>query len=241
MIKRVESIKELKKYNITDLYSVRIMSLIKAYGTGYDFLSFYKQINENNNITAVLSKLDGNITISLSKNDCDFSELTEFIDVISFNTCLCEGLENYDRPFDEGVVMSASRKTEITLPDVQIDCFPKLMDIYNFNDYSSAEFESWYVDISHRIRHGCAAAYSLNVNSEIASSAVFSSIYNDNAVLSAVQTAPNYQKHGYGSALVSHMMCDVLGKIFLMREEGKNELFYSRLGFENIGKWRMYK
>ncbi len=127
------------------------------------------------------------------------------------------------------------------MPDVQIDCFPKLMDIYNFNDYSSAEFESWYVDISHRIRHGCAAAYSLNVNGEIASSAVFSSIYNDNAVLSAVQTAPNYQKHGYGSALVSHMMCDVLGKVFLMREKGKNELFYSRLGFENIGKWRMYK
>ena len=46
---------------------------------------------------------------------------------------------------------------------------------------------------------------------------------------------------GYGSYLVSQMLSDIKGRVFLMREKNLNEQFYIRLGFENIGKWRMYK
>ena len=97
------------------------------------------------------------------------------------------------------------------------------------------------MDISHRIRHSCANAYTLNVNGEIISSGIFSSIYNDNAVLTAVRTSPEFRHMGYGSALVSEMLGDIKGKVYLMREMNLNEQFYINLGFENVGKWRMYK
>ncbi|MDE7124489.1 MAG: GNAT family N-acetyltransferase, partial [Eubacterium sp.] len=59
--------------------------------------------------------------------------------------------------------------------------------------------------------------------------------------LTGVQTKPEFRKMGYGSALVSAMCCDFNGTVYLMRENGRNESFYKKLGFENIGKWRIYK
>ena len=46
---------------------------------------------------------------------------------------------------------------------------------------------------------------------------------------------------GYASFLVSYICNDVKGGVFLMREANINESFYSRLGFENTGIWRMYR
>lgn len=239
MIKKIENINEFDKYTKVDLYSIRIKSLLNAYGTGYDFAVFYKQINDNDEVTAIISKLDGDFTISCDNGS--FDELSEFIEVIGYTSCLCDELRNCNKIYDEGVIMAAERKIEFQLPHIEVDEYPKLMDLFNFEDYESADFEAWYVDVSHRIRHGCAKAYSVNVNNEIISSGIFSSIYNNDAILTSVHTAPEFRRMGYGSALVSHMMCDVQGKVYLMREMNKNERFYSRLGFSNIGKWRLYK
>ena len=137
--------------------------------------------------------------------------------------------------------MSSERKTEIACDYTDVDEYPYLFDLFNFVDYGNVDFESWYVDISHRIRHGCAKAVTLNVDGEIISSAIFSSIYENDAILTAVQTKPEFRKSGYASALVSAMCCDVTGTVFLMREKYKNESFYKKLLFANIGKWRIYK
>ena len=239
MIKRVENVSELDRYEIIDIYSIRILSLLNAYGVGYDFAVFYKQIDENGKITAIMSKLDGDITISF--NNPDYSELEEFIDAIGYSACLCSALYAYKREYDEGVIMCSDKHCEIYMPNIQINDYPKLMDIFNFEDYESIDFDTWYVDVSHRIRHGCAKAYTLNINDEIVSSAIFSAIYNGNAILSSVRTQPEFRRMGYGSKLVSEMMGDICGSVFLMRERDKNEEFYNKLGFRNIGNWRMYK
>lgn len=239
MIKKIENTSEFDSYTKTDLYSIRIKALLNAYGTDYDFAVFYRQISENGEITAIISKLDGDFTISMK--NAEKAELAEFISVIGYNSCLCEDLGDSINCYDEGVIMVSDRKTEYSLPYTDIDEYPKLMDLFNFQDYDKADFESWYVDVSHRIRHGTARAYSVNVNNEIVSSGIFSSIHNNNAILTSVNTSPEFRRMGYGSVLVSHMMCDVSGRVYLMREKNKNEHFYSRLGFVNTGKWRLYK
>lgn len=239
MIKKIERENEFDGYTKKDLYSVRIKALLGAYGTAYDFAVFYKQLNSDGEITGIISKLDGDFTISM--NNADKAELAEFICVIGYNSCLCDGLGDCIDCYDEGIIMVSDRKTEYNLPYTEIDEYPKLMDLFNFQDYEKADFEAWYVDISHRIRHGTAKAYSVNVNNEIVSSGIFSSIHNNDAILTSVNTAPEFRRMGYGSVLVSHMICDVSGSVFLMREKNKNENFYSRLGFINTGKWRLYR
>lgn len=168
-------------------------------------------------------------------------ELEDFFTRIGFNSILGDDELALSFSYDYGIVMRTNKKVEKIINYATIDEYPKLMDLFNLEDYSTADFESWYVDVSHRIRHSCAKAVTLNVNDEIVSSGIFSSIYNNDAILTSVSTVPEFRRMGYGSALVSAMICDIKGKVYLMRDKNKNEKFYKKLGFENIGYWRMYK
>lgn len=227
-------------YKKKDLFSVKIFSLLEAYGTKYPFIRFYAQKN-NDDVTAVICILDNDITLSYIKNVADIEELAEFMCVMGFSTLLCDDEFVFDRDYESGVVMSGSKKIEIACDYTNVDEYPYLFDLFNFVDYSNVDFESWYVDISHRIRHGCSKAVTLNIDGEIISSAIFSAIYGNDAVLTAVQTKPKFRKSGYASALVSAMCCDVTGTVYLMREDNKNESFYKKLFFKNTGRWRIYK
>ena len=130
---------------------------------------------------------------------------------------------------------------DYSLIGVTLDEYPKLMDLFNFVDYNSQDFKSWYVDISHRVRHGTAKAYTLCINDEIIASGILSSIIEGNAVLTAVRCEPEFRNMGYGSALVSAICNDVKGAVHIMRDDGMNEGFYSRLGFKESGRWRIYR
>lgn len=240
MIKLINSAEEINEYNKIDLFSVRIKSILKAYGTSYGFASFYCQYDGNNNITSIMSKLDGDITISYN-NNCDLCETAQFIKAIGFNSVLADEGFNFESRFTSGIIMSTNKKPDIFPIYAELDEYPKLMDLFNFTDYETSDFELWYADVSHRIRHNCAKAYTLCINDEIISSGMFSAMYDDCAVLSAVKTQQEFRGLGYGSALVSSMMNDIKSTVFLMRDNDKNESFYKRLGFENTGIWRIYK
>jgi len=240
MIEQISDISEFSEYKVKDIYSVRIFSLLYAYGCKYPFARFYRQTVENVT-TAVLAVLDRDVTVSFIENLADVQELSGFISVIGYSSVLCSDTLHINSEYSTGTVMSTDKKIEIPCDYNVIDEYPYLFDLYNFIDYGENSFEAWYVDISHRIRHNAAKAVSLNFNGEIVSSAILSSIYNDDAVLTAVQTKPEFRKQGCASALVSSICCDIKGTVYLMREENNNESFYKRLGFENIGKWRIYK
>lgn len=240
MIELVENEQQLNSFTLTDIYSVRIFSLLKAYGCKYPFARFYRQVNDNSEITAIISVLDKDITISFCSS-AERDEISEFISVIGFSSVLCDEMFEFNAKYESGIVMKSDKTVELSLPYIEIDEYPPLFDLYNFIDYGENNFEAWYVDINHRIRHGCAKAVTLNVNDEIISSAIFSSIYRNCAILTGVQTKPEFRQMGYGSALVSDMCCNFGGTVYLMRENGRNESFYKRLGFENTGRWRMYK
>lgn len=227
-------------YGKKDIFSVKIFSLLSAYGTGYPFIRFYAQ-KINGCITAVMCVLDNDITLSYIDESADKEEIREFVNVIGFSTLLCDSCFHLNGQYETGIIMSSSKKPELSCNYTYVDEYPYLFDLFNFVDYADVDFESWYVDISHRIRHGCAKAVTLNFDDEIISSAIFSSIYNNDAILTSVQTKPEFRKSGYASALVSAMCCDVAGTVYLMRESNKNESFYKRLLFENTGGWRIYK
>lgn len=240
MIIKVKDKKEFSDFKIQDIYSIRIFSLLEAYGTKYDFAVFYKQLDKAGNITSILSKLDGDYTVSAGDN-ADFTELEAFFSTMGYTSVLSDDRLRINDFYDQGVVMKTARKAEFHKNGAVIDDYPNLMDIFNMEDYDQLDFESWYVDLSHRIRHGCSKAYTISINGQIISSAVFSSIWKNNAILTSVHTAGDYRHNGFGSALVSEMIMDVRNHVYLMREFNKNEKFYKRLGFENTGYWRMFK
>lgn len=241
MIELIDDISEIEWYGVKDIYSVRIFSLLNAYGCKYPFARFYKQTDDGGTIAAVLSVLDKDITVSFIPEYSDKTELADFISVLEFSTVLCSEDLTLDCEYEYGAVMCTDKKMEIPCDYTVIDEYPYLFDLYNFIDCSESNFEAWYVDISHRIRHNAAKAVTLKINDDIISSAIFSSIYDNDAVLTAVRTKPNFRNMGYASTLVSAMCCDIKGTVYIMRERDKNKSFYEKLGFKNIGTWRMYK
>lgn len=240
MIQKIENANELEKCKIRDLFTIRILSLLKSYGTGYQFASFYKQTNADGVITAILSRLDNDFTLALDE-EFDEDELVHFFCITGYSSILSSDQFKKGSRYEEGMIMSCSSKNEIMMQGAVIDEYPKLMDLFNFVDYDNQDFKSWYVDISHRVRHSTAKAYTLNVDGEIISSGILSSVYDGDAILTAVRTADEMRGMGYGSCLVANICCDVKGTVYLMRDIDRNESFYSRLGFVNTGKWRMYR
>ena len=239
MIEIIEGFDELKEWKKRDLFSIRILALLKSYGTSYNFATFYRQIIDGK-ITAVISKLDNDITLALD-GDFDNAELVRFFCITGHSSILCPNEFQFGAKYDEGAIMQTNKKMNLPTVEATVDEYPKLMDLYNFIDYENQDFKSWYVDISHRVRHNTAKAYTLNVDGYIVSSSILSSIYDNTAVLSAVRTQEKFRNMGYASFLVSYICNDVKGSVFLMREANINESFYNRLGFENTGIWRMYR
>lgn len=239
MIEKIEGFEQYNKWNKNDIYTVRILSLLKSYGTSYHFATFYRQIIDDK-ITAIISRLDNDITMALEEG-FDNTELVRFFCITGHSSILCPPEFQFGAKYDQGVIMQSKRKLNLPELNVTIDEYPKLMDLYNFIDYENQDFKAWYVDISHRVRHNTARAYTLNVDGMIVSSGILSSINNNDAVLTTVRTQDEFRGLGYASYLVSYICNDVKGIVYLMRDAELNENFYNRLGFENTGIWRMYK
>lgn len=239
MIEIIENPKELETWTKRDIFTVRILALLKSYSTKYHFCTFYRQIIDGK-VTAVMSKLDSNYTLSLEEG-FDNEELVHFFCVNGYNSILSDDRFEISPRYEEGEIMISSAKMDNFLDGVKIDEYPKLMDLYNFVDYDEQDFKAWYVDISHRVRHKTAKAYTLIKDNEIISSGILSSIIEDYSILTAVRTRDEYQRQGFGTALVSAICSDVKGYVYIMREQNENEEFYTRLGFKNYGKWRMYR
>ncbi|MBR6392231.1 MAG: GNAT family N-acetyltransferase [Eubacterium sp.] len=239
MIEKIDSVNAFDEWHKRDLFTVRILSLLKSYGCKYQFATFYKQVIDGK-ITAVLSKLDGDFTLALDSG-FDNEELVHFFCVRGYNSILCSDDFLLSPRFEEGVVMSCTAKREPVLLNADVDEYPKLMDLFNFVDYEEQDFKAWYVDISHRVRHGTAKAYTLNVDGYTVSSGILSSIIDDYSILTAVRTDKEFRRMGYASALVSYICCDVKGIVYLMCDSESNERFYAKLGFETKEKWRIYK
>lgn len=241
MIKQINDETQFDNYSITDIFSVRILSLLGAYGCKYSFARFYMQVNDSESITAILSVLDKDVTVSYDENSADKEEIAEFVSVLGYETVLCSELPISCGACESGAVMQTDKTVELPNPFGAVNAYPNLFELYNFINYGTNSFDAWYVDINHRIRHGFAKAFTLEIGGEIISSAIFSSIHNKNAILTAVRTKPELRGMGYASSLISLICSDFGGTVYLMRENGKNESFYKKLGFKNTGIWRIYK
>ncbi|MBQ7739942.1 MAG: hypothetical protein IJT65_01730 [Eubacterium sp.] len=239
MIEKIDNPEILLEWDLRDIYSVRILALLKSYGCKYHFCSFYRQVIDGKT-TAVLSKLDKDVTLAL-KEGFDAEELIHFLCVTGYDSLLCDECFELGADYTEGFVMKCNTKRDAIIQGAYVDEYPKLMDLFNFVDYSSGDFKAWYVDLSHRVRHKTAKAYTLNIDDEIISSGILSSIIKDYSILTAVRTKEEFRGMGYGSFLIKYIYSDVNGTVYIMRDRDLNESFYLNLGFENIGKWRMYK
>lgn len=225
MIKRASSPEELKGLPETGVEAQKIRSLLLSYGTKYDFCRFFTSKN------AVLAMLNGDFIIS-DFGEVDFEELAEFLNFSGFSEIFCSeklgcALENYLSVERKSVNLmrfsGVARKADIKVLSPS-DAFKIIKTGFDI------EFEPWYLDMSHRIRHGISQLYGL-----CGSALAVQYNLNGEALISQVATLPEKRSYGNASRLIS-AVCGELSesKVFALCENKLVE-FYKKNGFVHEG------
>jgi GNAT superfamily N-acetyltransferase len=230
--------------------TVKIHSLIKAYGTNQFFFKVWLNTEE-----CIIARLDNSIYVYAS-NTKDFEEVTFFLSSIISNSnskINISGKSNTIQKLAELMklpycikyfnILINKQKEKYIEADITIDKNPKLESVYeviksceNVN-FTVGEFSNWYVDISHRIRHDCGQAYLISLE-QASACCLVSAKSNFAGLISGVAVKPQYRGNGFASILVK-LACENLqqrAKLPVIECSDDMLPFYEKMGFKAVDR-----
>ncbi len=231
-------------------YNTRILSLFQAY-QGTSLCEFWIQ-ETGGRAAAFLSSYAGNAVIDICPA-ADEEELCGFLEMAGFHSVL------YDGAFDlkPRAVSAAGGKTMRFVKNGALQPRPALQpetvapgfrELHNLlkacagTGFQPPDYESFFLDMSHMTRHGCADILALRGGGELASCALSLYQCENAAVLGGVCCAPDKRRRGFGSRtvmlLVDRLQAQGRSNLFLHCSSRETERFYEQLGFQACGSWR---
>lgn len=250
---------EIDMYNICENspYGARIISYHTAYhGKKYDFIDFWLQRDSSKKAVCAFCKYYS--TLIICGTPCDIEEVEEFINMISPTNIVCDNTLdfncNYYKLTGETMLCTEANNIECILDsEYKISKIGSNMQqlrfVYNIIFAENGEnamipdFENYFLDISHRIRHGTAKVYALtNCCGDIVSTASVLAVSDTAAVIGSVATDFNNRNKGYATAIVKYATEKELLKnrqVYLQRE--KHIGLYEKIGYEIVGNWAEYR
>jgi hypothetical protein len=238
MIKLINQV-NLPSVNFADGFSVtKIKANIFAYGCEHSFLNLWYQLGYNEEITALIERFENNLFI-VTKENADFKEIKEFVFTIGFSTIQAkpEIINNLGLNFKEYQVLEYVAEGKSSLPP-----YPDIKKVYSLlygeenENIKPTDFEGFYVDLSHKIRKGFAAA--ITTSNAVC---VASHITEDSAVISGVAVQSNNQKSGLGSNILKEMSASLSGRKIFVAAENSVVPFYIKNGFLKAYKIAIYE
>jgi Predicted acyltransferase len=237
MIKKAELPETLAPF-VDSVFGCRILSTAGAYGFHEPFAQIWTQDDR-----AALCKLD-DVMVLEAHADADYTEISDFIRMSGAQRLLCSAEVAERTGFStvlSGQIM-AYHKTEKAEPPSGFELNPSLRELYALlnecrtETFVPPEFEPFYLDLSHRIRHGTALSAGIRQGETLVSCAVCIAKTEDRAIVSAVACKPEWRRQGYGHAALAALVSQLeQRKIFVFRMLGENEAFYRSFGFTPSG------
>ena len=233
-----------------DIFACRIACLLDSYGTGYPFLCFYVQTDDDGRAVSAVSEYYSDMTVMLTEHS-DTAELSEFLPMRGFSSVLAERPLLTQLPCEEGVIMRlADRERLFSLSPcgaADIETQPDLRELWRLlkscedESFRVPAYEEFLPDISHKLRHGTALCAAAVLDGRPVGAAMTVAQSSRCAVIGAVCVKKEYRRRGLGSLCIREL-CSRLGgrEIYIMRDRNKNEDFYRSLGFENAGGFYPY-
>ncbi len=239
MIKLVDNFKDYNIKGFDDVFFYRIMSDFNTIRQ-FDNVDFYVSLIEDD-VTAVMSKVNGVITISAADN-ADFQEINEFVKVIGFTTILCD--EKFSSSFigkkTSGKILKLSAGKSFS-SDAELLDTNNLKEIYRVLKRvfkRIPDFSDWFVNTCYGMMHNSVMSAGICTNGKIVSVAFMLFISEKAAVLSAVATLPEYRNRGFAMQIVKKLLNENKDKdIFLFLENPLLEEYYAELGFSYCKMW----
>ncbi len=229
MIKRAFSGDDLSALPQKGVEAQKIRALFRAYGVKYDFCRFF--VSEN----AVFCGIDGSFALCETGDYSDIEELADFFAFGGFSEIFCSaalGARLAERLGCRSQSASLMRFEGEAVPNAEVETNPPLDEVYEILKTAfDIEYEAWYADMSHRIRHGVAKARRLE-----SSALMIQHDINGEALLSQIATAPGSRRRGNASRLIKAVCAELSeSEVFLLCEELLAP-FYEKLGFQKCSE-----
>lgn len=219
--------------------AIRIAGLAAAYGTQAPFIRYYADADGKNRLavmdgTAIFHAPDG-----VNEEWRRFLCLLPDIERVRTDAVAGETLSAlWKTPARRGILMRYAGEQPI---DTATEGLPAPDKLYALLCRCFAEmppFESWYVDVSHRVRHGVCHIATLWRGETCISNAISVAETNTQALLGAVCTDAAYRGQGGAARCIRALIRQLSGRqIFLSPKTDDVIPFYEKLGFVPCGTW----
>lgn len=237
MLKQVYSLDELFPESYTpDIFSGKIKALALAYGFNYPFCRFFVQDGKEGG--GAIADYYGEGVLFASPDYSGGEELVPFLKASGMKSVIMSV-----SAFEKAGLTSAVKKSLIMAycgererekpADLRADLpYEKVFDI--LKDGFSLDFDSWYPDVCHFVRHGISKVYA--IEGKATATVMFS--LDGVSLISYVASAKAQRGKGYASALVSYVAAEEQKRGFTPYVICKKELsgFYEKAGFTIIGE-----
>ncbi len=229
MIERILNADKVICQTARGIEAGKINALYQAYGTKYDFCRFYRQGN------CVLSSLDGSFVIC-DDGSADIEELADFLRMNGFAEIFCS--ECIGKALAELLHTDYSSVNVMRFDGTAADslCFDdthSLSDVYSIiSEGFDIEFEPWYLDMSHRVRHGVSRCCTLEDKAAL----VIQHDINGEALISQVSCRKACRGQGIAAKLVKAVAATLQPSDVYVICEDELIAFYEKCGFSIVGK-----
>lgn len=239
----------LERLSREDPFGCRIYSLYKSYDYTLPFVDFWVQGKENM-CTGAIARLGTQFILRLT-DASDLEEISSFLRVAGATSILCDNKYKLD-VFSENVKSGAVLKffgSPYKIEESYNVVTPEIKETYELlrlckeEGFEAPDFESFNLDVSHKLRHHTIRMIGIREDSVLQAVAMTVAETDTDAVLGAVASHPEYRNRGYGAYMVQVLTNALLAEnknIYLHRAMDKNVRFYSRLGYKVYGKWSEY-
>ncbi len=200
-----------------DVFTGKIKALYEAYGFSYSFLKFFRSER------AVIAFYYASAVIC---GECD-DEISQFCGISGVTDLLISHGGSSD-----GILYIMEYKGKGGFAELKTDTsYEKVYDI--LKDGFDMDFDSWYTDICHNVRHGISEIYTLDEKAAVTKMFSMDGI----ALLSLVAVKKEHRKENYGRRIVeaaAKRLCPE-NRVYVICEE---ELlpFYKKCGFEKTAE-----
>ena len=228
-----------------DVFGTRIKAYFNCYSTDYDFVKFWVQTDDNGNVTAAISRVDGDMT--LTAGNADYEELLQFVKIVGFTTIQCERAVARHFTDDEalwGYVVELKEKT--AFKEIALKENFELKEIYNIikaeNLTGVGDYLPWLSDTSFRINRGTATPLLGTIDGENAGCAMVLFRTDKATLLGAVATVPEYRGRGVARSLVLRLANGELengNRVELLCKSDSIVDFYKSIGFTVTNEWSL--
>lgn len=216
-----------------DPIGARACAAAAAYGIGGHAAQFWRQ-----NGDTLLCRVDDAMLLCAG-SDPDWNELESFFPMAGGRVLLCRAGDASHLHKPESVTGQVMLRHGTTPEqDAEAEENPSPRELHALlvrcetETFHTPEFEPFYLDLSHRTRHGTALSVAFRRDGKLTAAAFCTARTDRLAILSGVAVLPEYRRQGLGRRVVHALLAKLSQPAqCVYRAQGEHKQFYEHLGF----------